>query len=50
MILVKQVLQRMAAVIIINNENGFIIEVHHRNQPCKNKLSLYKPLIVLTVV
>ena len=39
----------MAAVFIINSGHGLIIEVHHRNQPYKTKISLCKLLISLTV-
>ena len=35
----------MGAVVIINSGHDLIIEVHYINQPCKTKLSLYKPLI-----
>ena len=35
----------MAAVVIISGECGLRIEVHHRNQPCKTKLFLYKPFL-----
>ena len=32
----------MAAVIGIDSRHGLIIEAHHRNQPYKTKLVLYK--------
>ena len=35
----------MVAVVSIVNRCGFSIDVHHRNQPNKSKLVLYKPLI-----
>ena len=35
----------MAAIVIISRECGLRIEVHHRNQPCKTKLFLYKPFL-----
>ena len=35
----------MAAIVIISRKCGLRIEVHHRNQPCKTKLFLYKPLL-----
>ena len=37
----------MAAVVIIGDGRGFRIEAHHRNQPNKSNLSLYKLLISL---
>ena len=45
---VKQVLQLyMATVVIISDGRGLRIEVHRRNQPNRNKLSLYKLLFSL---
>ena len=38
----------MAAVVVIGRGRGVRIEACHRNQPCKTKLSLYKPLLSLT--
>ena len=35
----------MAAVVRIVSEYGFNIDAHHKNQPNKSKLALYKPLI-----
>ena len=35
----------MAAVVGIISRRGLKIEVHHRNQPNKSKLVLYKPLL-----
>ena len=35
----------MITIVNINIGYGLIIEVHHRNQPCKSNLLLYKPLI-----
>ena len=34
----------MAATVGINSKRGLRIEVHHRNQPNKSKIALYKPL------
>ena len=34
----------MAAIIGIVSRHGFRNEAHHRNQPNKSKLALYKPL------
>ena len=36
-----------AAVVIIGGGCGLRIEAHHRNQPIKSKLLLYKPLLSL---
>ena len=38
----------MAAVAIIDDGGGLTVEAHHINQPNKSKLSLYKPLLLLT--
>ena len=50
---VKQVLQLyMGTIVIIVSRNGLTthaIEVHHRNQPEKSKLALYKPLVSLLI-
>ena len=35
----------MAAILSIVTRHGLRIEVHHRNQPNKSKLALYKPLL-----
>ena len=46
--MVKQVLRLiMAAVVIISSGHGFRIEGRHRNQLCKIKLLLHKPLLSL---
>ena len=37
----------MAAIVDIVSRCGFRIEAHHRNQPNKSKLALYKPLLCL---
>ena len=37
----------MAAVVGIVSKRGLRIEAHHRNQPNKSKLALYKPLLRL---
>ena len=37
----------MAAIIGIDSRYGLPIEVHHRNQLNKSKLSLYNPLLLL---
>ena len=37
----------MAAIVGIISRRGFRIKAHHRNQPNKSKLVLYKPLIRL---
>ena len=37
----------MAAIVGIISRRGLRIEVHHRNQPNKSKLVLYKPLLRL---
>ena len=37
----------MAAIVGIVSRRGLRIEAHHRNQPNKSKLALYKPLIRL---
>ena len=34
----------MAAVIVVGDGYGLRIETHHRNQPNKSKISLYKLL------
>ena len=39
----------MVAVVSIVNRCGLSVDVHHRNQPNKNKLLLYKPLIYFSV-
>ena len=46
----------MAAIVVISSEHDhnivissdLRIEAHHRNQLCKTKLSLYKPLLSLS--
>ena len=38
----------MTAIVIISSECDLRIEAHHRNRPCKTKLSLYKPLLSLS--
>ena len=44
--MVKQVLQLLCgSCIIISDGHGLRIETHRRNQHCKTKLSLYKPLL-----
>ena len=44
--LVKQVLQFfMAAIVSIVSRRGLSIDAHHRHQPNKSKLVLYKPLL-----
>ena len=35
----------MAAIVNIDSRHGLRIEAHHRNQPNKSKLALYKPLL-----
>ena len=35
----------MAAVAVISSGRGLRIEMHHRNQPNKSKLELYKTAI-----
>ena len=37
----------MAAIVGIVSRRGLRIEVHHKNQPNKSKLLLYKPLLCL---
>ena len=37
----------MAAIVGIASRRGLRIEAHHRNQPNKSKLVLYKPLFCL---
>ena len=37
----------MAAIVSIVSRHGLRIESHHRNQPNKSKLVLYKPLLRL---
>ena len=37
----------MAAIVDIVSRCGLRIGAHHRNQPNKNKLALYKPLLCL---
>ena len=36
-----------AAVVVIDSGHSLRIEVHHRNQPNKSKIVLYKPLLSL---
>ena len=40
----------MAAIVSIISRRGLTIKVHHRNQPNKSKLVLYKPLLHFTVI
>ena len=35
----------MAAIVNIDSRHGLRIEAHHRNQPNKSRLGLYKPLL-----
>ena len=37
----------MVAVVGIVSKRGLRIEAHHKNQPNKSKLALYKPLLCL---
>ena len=39
----------MVAVVSIVNRCGLSVDVHHRNQPNKSKLLLYKPLFYFSV-
>ena len=44
--LVKQVLQLLLAVVVdIVSRSDISIDAHHRHQPNKSKLVLYKPLL-----
>ena len=40
----------MAAIVGIISRHGLTIKAHHRNQPNKSKLALYKPLLHFTVI